>query len=265
MSELRRRLDDLMVRSAQRPSPAPATPVVPVRRALAEVVGGTERQADGKPYWHLVRTFDEICGAHIARGDAFAAVRTYADAAGTCTLDPVRTLVVDIETGGFAGTPVFLVGVVALDERPLCVHQFLARDYPEEEAILRAVRERAAARDTWITFNGKSFDEPFLRDRAVLHRLKWPAVRQHLDLLHVCRRQWRGRTTNFKLGTLEAEVLGRPRVGDIPSADVPMLFHYFIETRNAGPLRPVLEHNQLDLVACVELLQLVLGDAPAGR
>lgn len=169
-------------------------------------------------------------------------------------LDPARTVFLDIETGGFAGTPVFLIGVVLPDKRPLRVRQYLARDYPEEAAILHTVKELAATRDTWVTFNGRSFDEPFLRDRATLHRLHIPATRIHVDLLHTARRLWRADLPNCKLTTLEEHILGRPRVGDVPSADVPDLFHHFVRTGNATPLRPVLEHNQLDLISCVELL-----------
>jgi len=46
----------------------------------------------------------------------------------------------------------------------------------------------------------------------------------------------------------------RTRVGDVPSSQVPHLFHHFYRTGNARPLAPVLEHNRIDLVSCAELL-----------
>ena len=141
-----------------------------------------------------------------------------------------------------------------LDRRPLSVRQLLARDYPEEEAILRALAETAAERDVWVTFNGKSFDEPFLRDRATLHRVPLTPPATHVDLLVAARRAWRGKLPNFKLGTLEQHILRRERIGDVPSCDVPDLFHHFIRTGNAAPLRPVVQHNQIDLVSATELL-----------
>jgi hypothetical protein len=168
-------------------------------------------------------------------------------------------MVIDIETGGFAGTPVFLIGLVLLDRWPLVVRQFLARDYPEEDAILRALAELAAQRSTWVTFNGKSFDEPMLRDRATLYRIPLPPPQLHVDLLHAARRAWRGELPDFRLATLEQRILGRQRVGDVPSCDVPDLFHYFIRTGNAAPLRPVLEHNRIDLLSATELLLRLSG------
>ncbi|MGE0480189.1 MAG: ribonuclease H-like domain-containing protein [Phycisphaerae bacterium] len=165
-----------------------------------------------------------------------------------------RALLVDIETGGLAGAPVFLIGVVRLDDDPPAVVQWLARDYREEQAILARFAALADERDVWLSFNGKSFDEPFLRDRATLHRVALARPRTHVDLLHLARRRWRGDFPDCRLETLEHRVLGRKRVGDVPGSDIPDLFHHFMKTGNARPLRPVLEHNRRDLVACAELL-----------
>ena len=54
-----------------------------------------------------------------------------------------------------------------------------------------------------VTFNGKSFDVPFVRERAVAHRLTPPPHLTHVDLLHASRRRWRDRVPNCKLTTLE--------------------------------------------------------------
>ena len=184
-------------------------------------------------------------------------------------LTPSRALLLDIETGGFSGTPVFLIGVVALDQRPLCIEQWLARDYPEEVAILHRLARCARRRDCWITFNGKAFDAPFVQDRATVHGVRLQRPRVHVDLLHLARRRWGPRLPDCRLGTLERHVLKRTRVGDVPSCDVPDLFHHFVRTQNAAPLKPVIEHNQLDLVSSVELLVRLIQrdegvDTPGG-
>lgn len=254
MSDLGRRLDDLKAAGRPRPAPRP-TRRRPTPTGLEEVVGGCEVGDRGHSYWLIETPFRHALPTHTLQTRGLAKPLCHDLANGDPLLiDPARTMILDIETGGFAGTPVFLIGVVLPDRRPLSVVQFLARDYPEEEAILRAVAELAHQRDTWVTFNGKSFDEPFLRDRATLHRVRLPTSRIHLDLLHAARRRWRDELPNCRLGTIEEHILQRPRVGDIPSSDVPDLFHHFIRTRNAAPLRPVLHHNQIDLISCAELL-----------
>ncbi len=253
MSDTRRRLDDLMTsaRSRRQASAPPA----PLPTSLSAAIGGCETSCQRLPYWSVETPFTAICPQHQATATRLGTPLRHAGGAGsTVTIRPQQALVVDVETGGFAGMPVFLIGVVLLDRQPPRVLQLLARDYPEEEAILRGFAKLTAKRDTWVTFNGKSFDEPFLRDRATLHRVPFTPPNTHVDLLHASRRAWRGQLPNFRLGTLEAHILKRPRVGDVPSSDVPDLFHHFIRTGNAAPLRPVLEHNRIDLVSSTELL-----------
>lgn len=254
MSNVHRRLDDLKA-AAQPPSKRGRTQRRPTATSLADVIGGCERQCGGRPYWILETPFDRVCPRHAVRPEALALPLHHRQGrAAPVIIEPRRSLVVDIETGGFAGMPVFLVGLVLLDQRPLSVMQLLARDYPEEETVLRALVEVTAGRDTWVTFNGKSFDEPFLRDRATLHHVPLAPPQSHVDLLHAARRTWRHELPNYRLKTLEEHILRRTRVGDIPSSDVPDLFQHFIRTGNAAPLRPVLEHNQIDLISATELL-----------
>jgi hypothetical protein len=231
MCALRDELDALKCRAITAP---PAPPDGAPAATLDALLGGSAGNFDGRTCW-VIRT---------------AVGRTLADAAASVD---AGTVVVDIETGGFSGTPVFLIGALLVDCQAEIV-QFLARDYPEEAGVLSGFTALAGSRGVWVTFNGKSFDEPFLRDRATRHHIALPAPREHVDVLHAARRQWRGQLPDFKLATLERHILGRARVDDVPGSDVPDLFHHFIRTGNARPLRGVLEHNRLDLLASLELL-----------
>ena len=263
MSDTHRRLDDL--KAAAQPRIGPAYPhAQPLATGLAEILGGCEACCAGKLHWVIETAFDVAWPGHAARTESLDGPlhHQHARHSPPLVIEPHRTLVVDIETGGFAGMPVFLIGIVSLDQRPLSVLQLLARDYPEEEGILRAMAALAAEHDTWVTFNGKSFDEPFLRDRATLHRVQLAAPSTHVDLLHAARRAWPRELPNHRLGTLEEHILHRRRVGDVPSSDVPDLFHHFMRTGNAAPLRPVLEHNRIDLVSATELLLRLATPAP---
>ncbi|MBU0637386.1 MAG: ribonuclease H-like domain-containing protein [Planctomycetes bacterium] len=265
MGTLSRRLDDLKARrltgGSAPPRRRPAT-----RRDLAAVVGGKQRRCGALAYWDVETTFTDVCPDHTIRRSMLRhPLECAATAKQTVTIDPARTLVIDIETGGLtSGLPVFLIGVVPLDTWPCRIHQWLARDYPEEQAIVAQMARWALGRNTWVTFNGKTFDVPFLRDRARLHRVALTQPEIHVDVLHVARRRWRSELPDCRLGTLERHVLERERVGDVPGCDVPDLFHHFIRTGNAAPLAPVLEHNQIDLVSTAELLVRLAQPAPAG-
>jgi len=255
MENLRQRLDELKAAArlplSQVRGPRPAAPT----RNLPEIAPGIERHSGGTPFWEVETAFQEACERHgVELPKRVTTLQSRPAIAQIAQLDPGRTILIDIETGGFSGTEVFLIGLVPLDGRPLRVIQWLARDYPEEAGILAALAELAGRRDAWVTFNGKSFDEPFLRDRAAVHRVRLSRPRVHVDLLHHARRQWGPWLPNCRLQTLEQHLLGWRRIGDVPSSDIPDLFHHFIRTGNADLIRPVLEHNQLDLISCTELL-----------
>ena len=87
---------------------------------------------------------------------------------------PNGALFLDLETCGFAGSMVFLIGLVWCDGDRLIIDQLLARSYEEEKAALVTLQQIAAARPLLVTFNGKSFDWPMVQDRLIRHRLHVP-------------------------------------------------------------------------------------------
>ena len=76
----------------------------------------------------------------------------------------------DLETCGFAGTPVFLIGCAWCDQGDVFVEQMFARTYEQEPAILSRFAELYERHPVLVTFNGKAFDWPFIKDRATIAR-----------------------------------------------------------------------------------------------
>ena len=85
-------------------------------------------------------------------------------------------------------------------------------------------------------------------------RMPWPQEPPHLDLVHVARRLHKLRGIECKLTTLEREVLGFERVGDIPGGEVSECYLHFLRTGDAGALLGVIEHNAWDVVAMAALV-----------
>ena len=168
-------------------------------------------------------------------------------------------LFVDIEATGFTpGTPLFLVGLVTIEEGKLRIQQFLARDYTEEGALLFYLWKLFERVRTVISFNGKSYDLPYIRDRMVYYGYALTQNIEHIDLLHEGRRRYKNRLVNCKLQTLERAICGRGRVDDIPGADIPEAYHNFVRTGNAAEMRDIVHHNALDLVTMVEVVLFML-------
>ncbi len=170
-----------------------------------------------------------------------------------------RLLFVDLETCGFAGTPVFLIGVMYVSDGELCVKQLLARSYAEEPAILGRFGALLSDRPHLVTFNGKSFDWPFLVDRAAVSRVTLCDTTGHCDLLHIARRRYKDSLPDCRLQTLEQYLCGRRRSNDIPGSQIPAAYHAFVRSGDAREVGAILYHNFLDLVTLAEIHAVLLG------
>jgi len=197
----------------------------------------------------IVNRFQALAG--VSGGAAFR-VRT-PDLARLAARLPHAWVYLDIETCGFAGMPVFLIGLLRTRGGELIVEQMLARHYGEERGILAQLAASTDPAEVLITFNGKSFDWPVLLDRAAVHRIRLPEPSFHCDLLHEARRRWGRSLPDCRLQTLELHKCGRRRNADIPSSAIPDTYHRFVQTQDAGLLKEVISHNALDLVTLAEL------------
>jgi len=177
-----------------------------------------------------------------------------------------RALFLDLETGGLAASPVFLAGTMHWNGSDFVLRQYFARHYGEEATLIGALSQAARDFDFLVTFNGKSYDAPFLRGRALVHGVALDLPVRHVDLLHPSRRRWKGRVPDCRLQTLELFVCRRRRSGDVPSDEVPALYHDFVRRGDPYRLVPVFHHNLLDVITMAEILrELCTPQRPARR
>jgi hypothetical protein len=93
-----------------------------------------------------------------------------------------HALFLDLETGGLASSPVFLAGTMHWNGEDFVLRQYFARHYGEEATLVGALHEAARDFEYLVTFNGKSYDAPFLRGRALVHGVPLRLPPRHLDL-----------------------------------------------------------------------------------
>lgn len=165
-------------------------------------------------------------------------------------------LVLDIETLGLRAAPVFLVGL--LNTATGEIVQLLAADYAAEPSLLQRAAGHLATAPLVISYNGATFDLPFLADRMRYWRIGELSVARALDVLAKLRGK-RAEWPNLRLTTLEEICLGRRRLADIEAADLPRLYHEAIRTNDLGQLAIALAHNLMDLWACHDLAALWLA------
>ena len=184
-------------------------------------------------------------------------------ALGTAGLhEPEDYVFIDIETLGLFSRPITLFGVGTIGAGRLTVHQYLLRDIGEEQAALAATMDHLSGdRPALVTFNGRSFDFPYILDRLAYYGMGTRSRIPHYDMLHFSRQRWKDRVPSFRLSVLEKEILGVLREDDIPGQMVPEFYETYLRTGNCGPLVPIVEHNRQDVLSLALLFIRLLGDS----
>lgn len=261
------------INTAARPAITPSPGRCPVDFGLPvtleEVIEGTLIEASCGPGCYLIelpayeleaeakllhRRFESLTGHPDGQ-----AVKRLAAVCEAERIRPEEIVFLDIETTGLAMTPLFLVGTMECAPDGFCFRQYFARDYTEEASVISATSDRLASTQLLVTFNGKSFDMPFIQSRAVATGVRLAEPAYHLDLLHEARKAYRHDLPNCKLQTLEQMVCGRCREDDIPGSEIPAAYHEFVRTGNANKISLILQHNLFDLLTMADLMSRMWG------
>jgi len=165
--------------------------------------------------------------------------------AGFCNDDDFA--IIDIETLGLSERPIILLGIAKPNKDCTCIHQYLLRDIQDEPSAIWSLISQLEPHSSLITFNGKSFDIPYIKQRLAYYGLDTALENPHFDVLHFTRRALREKLANCRLETVE-KYLGIKRDSNIPGALVPNFYDTYLRTRNVGPLVAIVEHNKQDLL-----------------
>ena len=155
--------------------------------------------------------------------------------------------IVDIETMGLSERPIILLGIAKPTKTHICTSQFLLRDIQDEPSAIWALIQQLAPNASLITFNGRSFDIPYIKQRLAYYGLDAPLDNTHFDMLHFTRRALRHKLPDCRLDTVE-KYIGVKRDVNIPGALVPHFYETYLKTKNVGPIVPIVEHNKQDLL-----------------
>ena len=245
--------------SAMAPAMSPNGPAVSVDE-LAERLGGTRL---GEHVILLDRELPaETVHGRLPLGRA---------AAGAWPFWPAgeRVGFIDTETTGLAGgagTVAFLVGLATPSGEGLRLRQWLMTAFAGEAAMLAAVDEALGECRHLVSYNGKTFDLPLLRDRRRMQRRHDPAEAAHTDFLHPVRGLFGHAWPDCRLRTTEERLLGLQRHDDLPGSEAPWAWQAYLRYGQADLLQRVVRHNADDILSLAVLgpaLAEVLADPPA--
>jgi uncharacterized protein YprB with RNaseH-like and TPR domain len=172
-------------------------------------------------------------------------------------INPDRLLFIDTETTGLggSGTVPFLIGCGQINDDGFQVRQYFLPDYPDEAAMLEAVREEIKDDTIIVSYNGKAFDMPIIQDRMIINRVERNlCYADHIDLLHSARRLYRRRLRSCTLSNIERQILDFFRIDDIPGELVPAIYFDWLTSYETDYLAGVIEHNTNDIVSLYFLI-----------
>lgn len=168
--------------------------------------------------------------------------------------NPEDFIVIDLETLGF-NSPAFLIGIGYMRDGKFNVDQLLARDLDEEGAIFSHLKDYLKGKNALLTYNGASFDVPLIKSRANSLGIDLLIDHAHFDMYYFCKRAFDGVCYDYKLKTLESEILGHHRRGDVPGFLVPSFYSAYMSTGNIGTVIPIIDHNKQDIITTFKLFE----------
>jgi hypothetical protein len=168
---------------------------------------------------------------------------------------------IDLETLGFFSRPIILFGLARVSGRQLEISQYILRSMEEELPALLATRAFLGENPVLVSFNGRAFDLPYLKERYAFYGESSLVPAPHYDLLAPARRRYRQSFQDCRLTTLERRIFGIDRTPDIPSSMVPEFYQTYLTTGNPGPLMPIVRHNRQDIVTLARLFVHLLMES----
>ncbi|HEY8344052.1 MAG TPA: ribonuclease H-like domain-containing protein [Bacillota bacterium] len=164
----------------------------------------------------------------------------------------------DLETLGLSAVhPIFLIGVFYFDGPTPLIQQLLAGDYEGEKAILHAARTLFSRFQVVVSYNGRSFDLPYLKRRMQYHGLEWSGFPHQLDLFRQTRRYFKGQLPDYRLTTAGSHLLAKVREDTISGREAPEKYHSFVQTGDTRLLQEILLHNKEDLLTMAGLVKVI--------
>lgn len=169
---------------------------------------------------------------------------------------------VDIETTGLSNkyNSIYLIGILYPESKNnhWILKQLFAENIEEEATILEGFVSLMTGYDMIITYNGESFDLPFIRERLKRYKIEYELqsslsmdiyrkAKTNKHLLNV---------ENLKLKTLE-RYLGLYRKDIYTGKDCIQFYYDYLKTNDEELMARILQHNYDDLYYMLDILKIL--------
>jgi len=169
-------------------------------------------------------------------------------------------LIFDIETTGLhhKNCEVILIGYLYVKNNKVYIEQLFAETPDEEYEILQAFNDIASKYTYLLSYNGNSFDIPFLNSRFKYNQLAHTLSKSmNIDLLRVARLLASTlNLENYKLKTVE-RFLGIYREDTISGKDSVDLYNQYVYRPTPALKEKILLHNYEDILYLGKVIDLL--------
>jgi uncharacterized protein YprB with RNaseH-like and TPR domain len=215
---------------------------------------------------HILRTGQEFNPAPMHPPIRQVRFSDFADFYGEERTKRYRTgsLYIDIETTGFVGEGniVTHIGAGHVQNRHMVVDTFFTAHPADERETLLKFKRFAHRFDQVVTFNGRTFDLPFLSERFRTHRIRPPQILEYargnkerdpdaheVDVLHdyFARNAMIEQNPDAKLQSYERTITGQRRKGDVPGSAVPEVYGNYLQGKADPRLVRIVDHLHKDV------------------
>lgn len=175
----------------------------------------------------------------------------------------LNVLIADIETSGLYpnNAKVILGGAAVPGISDLQIHQYFLGRSGNEKELLQEYCQMLSHADVIITYNGKAFDLPFLKQRLAYYNLDIDLdICQSFDLYRALHKYSRLREVlpNLKQKTIESFLgLSSERRDEISGFESVHLYNEYIRNGSQRIKELILLHNHDDLVLLSSILKIL--------
>lgn len=157
----------------------------------------------------------------------------------------------DIETTGLTPLSSMIISASFYDTRTKELVQLFSESPADEKEVIRKALEILASLDAVITFNGKSFDLPFLKARAKRYGLNAQLqTLWNIDVYLWLKKYWpmAGRMASLRQKAVEEALgLAPDRTDEIDGAECIRLYTRYLQLRDQKDKEKILLHNGDDV------------------
>lgn len=177
-------------------------------------------------------------------------------------LNNKKACILDIETTGLnrMNNSIILIGILYVDNKSnsIKVKQFFAEHIKEEVKLLNSFKSTISNFDYIITYNGNSFDIPFINQRLSFHNIDFRInIDSSFDLMKIIRKHKKSlNLSNCKLKTVEQQ-LGIKREDKISGKESIHLYFEYMRNKNPNIKDLILKHNFDDIYYLSKVLKII--------